>query len=139
MKRLYREGKGENGPNGGELDDGAEGLAVVNSESLGKAPKDPTSLVAVEGGIRGQLMAKNALVSDHIGDWWTRSQVWLASRVAYSSIARRQWGSTRVARTEEGTGEASGGVSAVRISRLMERRTSAAWRVTIGWTCPRSR
>jgi hypothetical protein len=38
----------------------------------------------------------------------TSSQVWLASRVAYSSsIARRQCGSARVVRTEEGTGEVS--------------------------------
>jgi hypothetical protein len=37
--------------------------------------------------------------------------VWLAKRATYSSsIARRQCGSARAVRTEEGTGEASGGV-----------------------------
>jgi hypothetical protein len=43
--------EGENGPNGGELDDGAKGLVVVDSGALGEAPKDPTGLVAVEGAI----------------------------------------------------------------------------------------
>jgi hypothetical protein len=45
------EGEGEEGPNGVELDDGAEGLIVVNSGVLGEAPKDPTGLVAVERAI----------------------------------------------------------------------------------------
>jgi hypothetical protein len=68
--------------------------------------------------------------------------VWLARRAAYSSIARRQCGSARAVRTEEGTGEASDGVvvvSAAKISRSIGRRTPAARRVTIGWTCPGSR
>jgi hypothetical protein len=76
------------------------------------------------------------------GGHGTRSQVWLARRAAYSSIARRQCGSARAVRTEEGTGEASGGVvvvSATKISRSIGRRTPAARRVTIGWTCPGSR
>jgi hypothetical protein len=41
------EGEGED-TNGGELDDGAEGLVVVHSGTLGEAPKDPIGLVAVE-------------------------------------------------------------------------------------------
>jgi hypothetical protein len=43
---------------------------------------------------------------------------------------------------EEGTGEAFGGVvviSAAKISRSTGQKTSAALRVTIGWTCPGSR
>jgi hypothetical protein len=60
----------------------------------------------------------------------TRSQVWLAKRDVYSSsIARRQCGSARAVRTEEGTGDASDGVqvvSATRISRSTGRRTPAA-------------
>jgi hypothetical protein len=51
MDRLVpREGEGEDGANSGELDDRAEGLVIVHFEALGEAPKDPTSLVAVEGG-----------------------------------------------------------------------------------------
>jgi transcription elongation factor len=45
-------------------------------------------------------------------------------------------------RTQEGIGEASGGVavvSAARISWLTGWRTPAARRVTIGWKCPGSR
>ena len=52
------EGEGEDSSNGGELDDGPEGLVVVHSGALCEAPKDPTGLVAVEGAVRGQLVAK---------------------------------------------------------------------------------
>jgi hypothetical protein len=45
------EGEGEDGTNGGDLDDGAKGLIVVHSMALGEAPKDPTGLVAVKGAI----------------------------------------------------------------------------------------
>jgi hypothetical protein len=33
------EGEGEDGADGGELDDGAEGLIVVHARALGEAPK----------------------------------------------------------------------------------------------------
>jgi hypothetical protein len=52
------EGEGEYGANSGELDDGAEGLVVVHSGALGEAPKDLTGLVAVEGAVRGKLVAE---------------------------------------------------------------------------------
>jgi hypothetical protein len=59
MDRLVTgEGEGEDGANSGELDDRDEGLVVVHSGALCEAPKDPTCLVAVEGAIRGQLVAK---------------------------------------------------------------------------------
>ena len=69
------EGEGENGPNGGELDDGAKGLIVVNSGALDEAPKDPTGLVAIVGAIRVQLVVKNPLPGDHIGALSTWHQV----------------------------------------------------------------
>jgi hypothetical protein len=47
------EGEGEDDANGGELDDGAEGLVVVHSGALGEALKDPTGLIAVEGAVQG--------------------------------------------------------------------------------------
>jgi hypothetical protein len=62
-------GEGENDPNGRELDDGAEGLVVVDFGALGEAPKDPTGLVVVERAIQGQLVAKNPLAGDHVGAW----------------------------------------------------------------------
>jgi hypothetical protein len=52
------EGEGEDGANSGKLDDGAESLVVVHSGALGEALKDPTGLVAVEGAVRGKLVAK---------------------------------------------------------------------------------
>jgi hypothetical protein len=69
------EGEGEDGADDGELDDGVESLVVVHSEALGEAPKDPTSLVAVQGAVQGRLVAKEPLVGDHVGVWWTRHQV----------------------------------------------------------------
>jgi hypothetical protein len=59
MDRLVAgEGEGEDDADSGEFDDGAEGLVVFYSGALGEAPKDPTSLVAVEGAVRGQRVAK---------------------------------------------------------------------------------
>jgi hypothetical protein len=52
MDRLVP-GDGEDGANGGELDNGAEGLVVIHFEALGEASKDPTCLVVVERAIRG--------------------------------------------------------------------------------------
>jgi hypothetical protein len=79
---ISGEGEGQDDANCGELDDGAEVLVVVHSRALREAPKDPTGLVAVEGVVRGQLVAKEPLAGDHVGAWWTRHQVpgvvWLA-------------------------------------------------------------
>jgi hypothetical protein len=72
---VPREGEGEDGLNGGELDDRTEGLIVVHSRALGETPEDPTGLVAVEGAICGQLMVKEPLVGDHVGAWWTQHQI----------------------------------------------------------------
>jgi hypothetical protein len=69
------EGEEEDGVNCGELDDGVEGLVKVHYGALGEAPKDPTGLVAVEGAVRGQLVAKEPLVGDHVSAWGTRHQV----------------------------------------------------------------
>jgi hypothetical protein len=66
------EGEGENGLNGSKLDNEAEGIVVVHSGALGETPKDPTGLVAVEGAVRGQLVAKEPLVGDHVTAWRTR-------------------------------------------------------------------
>jgi hypothetical protein len=59
--------EGEDGANGGELDDGVEGLVVVYFGALGEVSKDPTALVAVEGAIRSQPVAKEPLACEHIG------------------------------------------------------------------------
>jgi hypothetical protein len=49
---------GEDGADGGELDDGAEDLVVVHTGTLGETPKGPAGLVAVKGAIRSQLVLK---------------------------------------------------------------------------------
>jgi hypothetical protein len=74
-RAVLGEGEGEDDVDGGELDDGAEGLIVVHTGALGEAPKDPAGLVAVEGAIRSHLVAKLSLTGDHIGVGWTRHQV----------------------------------------------------------------
>jgi hypothetical protein len=74
-RSVTGEGEGEDGSHGGELDDGSEGLVVVHTGALGEAPKDPMGLVAVEGAIRSRLVAKEPLVGDLVGAWWTRHQV----------------------------------------------------------------
>jgi hypothetical protein len=142
---VPEEGEGEDDSNGGELDNRAEGLVIVHSGALGEAPKDPMGLVAVEGAIRGQLVAKEPLAGDHVGAWWTRHQipgvVGQQGRVLLLHSATPV-GSARVARTEERTREASEGVvvvSLARISRSTGRGTPAARRVTIGCTFPWSR
>jgi hypothetical protein len=69
------EGEGEDDSNGGELDDGAEGLVVDHAGALGEAPKDPTNLVAVEGASRCQFVAEEPLAGDHVGVGMMRNQV----------------------------------------------------------------
>jgi hypothetical protein len=61
------EGEGEHDANDGELDGGAKSLIVVYTRALAKAPKDLAGLVAVEGAVRRQLVAKDPLTGDHIG------------------------------------------------------------------------
>jgi hypothetical protein len=68
------------------------------------------------------------------GGCGTRSQVWLPSTATYSSMVGRPWESARAARTEEGTGEAAGAVSAVRTNGLTGQRTPTKRHVTIWWT-----
>jgi hypothetical protein len=69
------EGEGEYDADGGELDDEAKSLIIVHAGSLGEAPKNPASLIAAEGAIRSQLVAKEPLASDHIGTGRTWHQV----------------------------------------------------------------
>jgi hypothetical protein len=58
---VLGEGEGEDDTDGGELDDGARGLMIVHSRALGEAPKDPAGLIAIEGAVRSQLVAKEPL------------------------------------------------------------------------------
>lgn len=64
---------------------------VVGSETLSEASKDPTELVLNQGTIGLEFVIEDPLVGDHVGalGGHDKSQVWLASRAAYSSIVRR--------------------------------------------------
>jgi hypothetical protein len=119
-RQVLGEGEGENGTNNSELDDGA----------LGEGPEDLTGLVVDEGANRSQLVAKEPLTLVP-GGHDTRSQVWLASRATYfSSIVRRQCGSARAVRTEEGNEEAYEGVAVVSAGRWVEEHrqpTESPW------------
>jgi hypothetical protein len=65
----------QHSPDGGRLDDGAEGLIVVNLRVLSEPPEDPTSLVSVKRAIRLQLVLEDPLVGDDIGPKRLRNQV----------------------------------------------------------------
>jgi hypothetical protein len=65
----------QHSPDGGRLDDGVEGLIVVNLRVLSEPPEDPTSLVSVKRAIRLQLVLEDPLVGDDIGPKRLRNQV----------------------------------------------------------------
>jgi hypothetical protein len=89
MDRLVP-GEGENDMNGGELDNGVEGLVVLHSGTLCETLKDPTSLVASSEPSEVSLWRKiHLLVTMVPGGRDTKSQVWLLSRAAYSSSMAR--------------------------------------------------
>jgi hypothetical protein len=64
---VLGEGDGEDGPNDGELDDGAEYLVVFHSGALSETLKDSTGLVPIQGAVRLELVAEDSLVGDHVG------------------------------------------------------------------------
>jgi hypothetical protein len=68
-------GKGEDDPNGGELDDEAECFVVVHSEAPSETSNDPMGLVPIQGVVGLELVAEDPLAGDHIGARGTRHQV----------------------------------------------------------------
>jgi hypothetical protein len=101
-----RDSQSQHSPNGGKLDDGAEGLVVVYPRALSEASKDPMSLVLIKRAIRLELVLEDPL---GIGPKRSRNQV--AKTAGYSSIVRRQWRSASALRTEVGTGDSVGGAA----------------------------
>jgi hypothetical protein len=71
----------QHSPDGGRLDDGAEGLIVVHPGALSEAPEDPTSLVSIKRAIRLELVLEDPLVGDDIGPRRPRDQVPCAVRL----------------------------------------------------------
>jgi hypothetical protein len=63
----------QHSPDGGSLDDGAEGLVVVHPRALSEAPKDPTSLVPIKRAIHLELVLEDSLADDDIGPGRSRN------------------------------------------------------------------
>jgi hypothetical protein len=70
----------QHSPDGGRLDNGAEGLIVVHPGPLSELPEDPTSLVPVKRVVRLELVLEDPLASDDIGPRRLRNQVQRAVR-----------------------------------------------------------
>jgi hypothetical protein len=68
------EGQREHRADGGRLHNRAEGLIVVNSGALSEAPKNPTSLVPLQGTIGPPLVRPDPLTDD-VGAGRTRYQI----------------------------------------------------------------
>jgi len=66
-RQLSRGHNAEDDPNGSRLDDGPEGLVVVDAVALGEAADNPASLVASQGAITVELMPEDPLAGDHVG------------------------------------------------------------------------
>jgi hypothetical protein len=58
---------GEHRAHGGRFHNRAESLVVVNSVTLSETPKDPASLVAIEGPVSAELVREDPFASDDVG------------------------------------------------------------------------
>jgi hypothetical protein len=65
----------QHSPNGGRLDDGAEGLIVVHPGALSESPADPRSLVPVQRAIRLDCGIEDLLAGDDVDPRRSRNQV----------------------------------------------------------------
>jgi hypothetical protein len=74
-KPTPRDSLSQHSPDGGRLDDGAEGLVVVHPGALSEPPEDLMSLVPVKRVIRLELVLEDPLASDDIGPRRSRNQV----------------------------------------------------------------
>jgi hypothetical protein len=57
---ISGEGVGEDSPDGGGLDVGAEGFVIVHSGMLSETSKDPTGLVPIYGAVRRELVVERS-------------------------------------------------------------------------------
>jgi hypothetical protein len=76
MNRLGAgDGQGDHGVDHGRLDHRAEGLIIVDAESLSEAAKNPASLVPFQGAIEIKLVHENPLASDDVGVNGARNKI----------------------------------------------------------------
>jgi hypothetical protein len=64
---VMGDSSGEHRPHGGRFHNRAESLVVVDSGALSETPKDPASLVAIEGPVSVELVREDPFASDDIG------------------------------------------------------------------------
>jgi hypothetical protein len=57
----------QHSPDGGKIDDRADGLIVVHTEALSEPSEDPTSLVPVKRVVCLELVLEDLLAGDDIG------------------------------------------------------------------------
>jgi hypothetical protein len=69
------EGQREHRADGGRLHNRAEGLIVVDSGALSEDPKNPASLVPLQGTISPPLVCPDPLAGDDVGAGRTRHQI----------------------------------------------------------------
>jgi hypothetical protein len=107
---LSRGRDAEDNLNGSRLDDGAEGLIVVDAVALGEATDDPASLSVSQCAIRVELMPEVHLPVTMLapGGRGTRRQVFLSMSALYLS-AIATWVGSRIC--PQASASPSGGVS----------------------------
>jgi hypothetical protein len=64
---VMGDSSGEHRVHGGRFHNRAKSLVVVDSGALSETPKDPTSLVAIEGPINTELVYEDLFASDDVG------------------------------------------------------------------------
>jgi hypothetical protein len=64
---VTRDSSGEHRANSYLFYNRAESLVVVNSGALSEIPKDPASLVAIEGPVSAELVREDPFASDDVG------------------------------------------------------------------------
>jgi hypothetical protein len=66
-RSVMGDSSGEHHVYGGRFHNQAESLVVVNSGALSETPKDPASLVAIEGPVSAELVREDPFVGDDVG------------------------------------------------------------------------
>jgi hypothetical protein len=64
---VMGDSSGEHRAHGGRFHNRVESLVVVDSGALSETPKDPASLVAIEGPVNAELVHEDPFASDDVG------------------------------------------------------------------------
>jgi hypothetical protein len=64
---IMGDSSGEHRAHGGQFHNRAESLIVVDSGALSETPKDPASLVAIEGPVSAKLVREDPFAGDDVG------------------------------------------------------------------------